>query len=199
MGMEVVAATTEPAEALAAVAEHRPRFLVVDAHDGESDWLTLIEEALAIAPGLKVVAMSACEDGDLIAAAFAAGASAYVVKTASEDDIGAALRLAVTTAVHVATGNLVSANPRRHPDEKEALTRREFEILQFVTEGLSNAAIGRKLWVTEQTVKFHLSNLYRKIGVQNRTAAARWAEQHGVMPVESVSDDPEHLVAGSAA
>jgi DNA-binding NarL/FixJ family response regulator len=185
MGMEVVVATTVPDEALAAVAEHRPQFFVVDAavHDGESDWLTLIEEALAIAPGSKVVAMSACEDADVIAAAFAAGASAYVVKT----------------AVHVATGTSVSAKPRQHADEKEALTRREFEILQFVTEGFSNAAIGRKLWVTEQTVKFHLSNLYRKIGVQNRTAAARWAEQHGVMPVESVSDDAEHLVAGSAA
>ena len=60
------------------------------------------------------------------------------------------------------------------------LTRRELEILQLVAEGHSNAQVGRMLWVTEQTVKFHLSNIYRKLDVSNRTAASRWAHEHGV-------------------
>jgi DNA-binding NarL/FixJ family response regulator len=55
------------------------------------------------------------------------------------------------------------------------LTRRELEILRAVTEGHTNARIGRDLWVTEQTVKFHLSNIYRKLGVSNRTEASRYA------------------------
>jgi DNA-binding NarL/FixJ family response regulator len=199
-GLEVVAATTDPDEALAAVAEHRPRLFVLDpaVHDGKSEWLALVDEAIALAPGLKVVAMSQSGDQDAIEAAFDAGVSAYVVKTASESDIGAALRLAVTTAIHVSTGAQASNRPHQ-PDETEALTRREFEILALVTEGHSNAAIGRKLWVTEQTVKFHLSNLYRKIGVRNRTAAARWAELHGVVPIDGTSAEDEHVAAGSAA
>ena len=61
------------------------------------------------------------------------------------------------------------------------LTRRELEILQLVAEGDSNAQLAKMLWITEQTVKFHLSNIYRKLGVSNRTEAARWAQLHGLL------------------
>jgi DNA-binding CsgD family transcriptional regulator len=61
------------------------------------------------------------------------------------------------------------------------LTKREREILQLVAEGYSNAQLARMLWVTEQTVKFHLSNVYRKLNVANRTEAARWAQLHGLV------------------
>ena len=62
------------------------------------------------------------------------------------------------------------------------LTRRELEILQLVAEGNSNAQVGRLLWVTEQTVKFHLSNIYRKLDVANRTEASRWAQVRNLLP-----------------
>ena len=62
------------------------------------------------------------------------------------------------------------------------LTRRELEILQLVAEGYSNSQLGRMLWVTEQTVKFHLSNIYRKLDVANRTEASRWAQVNGLLP-----------------
>ena len=62
------------------------------------------------------------------------------------------------------------------------LTRRELEILQLVAEGHSNSQLAQMLWVTEQTVKFHLSNIYRKLDVANRTEASRWAEVHGLAP-----------------
>ena len=65
--------------------------------------------------------------------------------------------------------NVVQHSPPR------LLTERELEILQHVAEGLSNSQIGKQLWVTEQTVKFHLSNIYRKLGVGNRTEATRYA------------------------
>ena len=70
------------------------------------------------------------------------------------------------------------------------LTRREREILALATEGKSNAAIARELWVTEQTVKFHLSNIYRKLGVPNRTAASRWAHEHGIETAAPLPEDP---------
>ena len=75
------------------------------------------------------------------------------------------------------------------------LTPRELEILQLVAGGASNGVIARQLWVTEQTVKFHLSNVYRKLGVANRTAASHYAHVHGLADlgrpaVEHSGDDP---------
>jgi len=61
------------------------------------------------------------------------------------------------------------------------LTKREQEILRLVSEGKSNGEVARKLWVTEQTVKFHLSNIYRKLGVTNRTEAGRQAQLIGLL------------------
>jgi DNA-binding NarL/FixJ family response regulator len=183
LGIEVVAASTAPDEALAAIAEHAPSLFVIDpaVRNSERDWLAHVSAALAIVPDMKVVAMSACDEPELIEASFAAGAAAYVVKTATESDIGAALRLALTSAVHLPPANRAPAPVQAPGEEVEALTRRELEILALVAEGHSNAALGRKLWVTEQTVKFHLSNIYRKLGVHNRTAAARWASLHRVV------------------
>ena len=61
------------------------------------------------------------------------------------------------------------------------LTERETSILKALARGLSNDAIGKELWVAEQTVKFHLTNIYRKLGVANRTEAARYAFEHGLI------------------
>ena len=61
------------------------------------------------------------------------------------------------------------------------LTARELEILGLVAEGASNSSIARQLWVTEQTVKFHLSNVYRKLGVANRTEASHRAHVNGLL------------------
>ena len=79
-----------------------------------------------------------------------------------------------------------SVEPLPELDNSPGLTRRELEILQLVAEGLSNAELARKVWVTEQTVKFHLSNIYRKLSVSNRTEASRWAQLHGLLPTPSV-------------
>jgi DNA-binding CsgD family transcriptional regulator len=65
------------------------------------------------------------------------------------------------------------------------LTRREREILQLVAEGNTNGQVARKLWVTEQTVKFHLANIFRKLDVTNRTQASRWAHAHGLLELDA--------------
>ena len=76
------------------------------------------------------------------------------------------------------------------------LTRRELEILQLVAEGHSNAQVGRLLWVTEQTVKFHLSNIYRKLDVSNRTEASRWAQVRNLLPPAGSREPAAAAVAG---
>jgi DNA-binding NarL/FixJ family response regulator len=82
--------------------------------------------------------------------------------------------------------------------EPSPLTARELEILRAVAEGHTNARIGRLLWVTEQTVKFHLSNIYRKLGVSNRTEASRYALVNGMvtLPPRETADMSHTSVAG---
>jgi DNA-binding NarL/FixJ family response regulator len=72
----------------------------------------------------------------------------------------------------------------------EAVSEREVEILELVAQGLTNGEIAQRLWVTETTVKFHLSRIYRKLGVSNRTAAALWLRDRGV-------EDPRSLAESS--
>ena len=68
------------------------------------------------------------------------------------------------------------------------LTKRELEILLLVADGSSNGQLAKKLWVTEQTVKFHLSNIYRKLEVANRTEASRWAHLNGLLAPQEMLD-----------
>jgi DNA-binding NarL/FixJ family response regulator len=176
----VVAKTTSAAEAVELVAEHAADLLVADIEDDPLgvDCVRLARERR---PALKAIVLSALDDQDRIARAFAAGAAAYVVKTAQPDDVCAAVRQAFEHSVYFA-GSGASAPPPPAEEVTAVLTRRELEILQLVAEGHSNAQVGRMLWVTEQTVKFHLSNVYRKLDVSNRTEASRWAQVRNLLP-----------------
>jgi DNA-binding NarL/FixJ family response regulator len=110
---------------------------------------------------------------------------AFVVKKAHPDDLAVAVRQAYEHSIFLPgwTSETEPAFADRpdHPD----LTRRELEILRLVAEGHSNADVAKMLWVTEQTVKFHLSNIYRKLAVGNRTEASRWAQVHGLLSAKS--------------
>jgi DNA-binding CsgD family transcriptional regulator len=75
------------------------------------------------------------------------------------------------------------------PQSHTPLSRRQTEILELVAEGLSTAEMAKKLWLTEQTIKFHLGNIYRKLGVPNRTAAARWAYDHGLLTEDGADNN----------
>jgi len=183
--IEVVGKTTVATTALGLVEEHQPDLLVTALElrpdpDG-FDWLT---EALNRSPGLKVIVLSMYDDPLWIDQAFAAGASAYVIKTVHPDDLTAAIRQAFDHSVYLA-GMRHQTHPRPPAEEQTSgspgLTPRELEILRLVAEGHSNGQLARMLWVTEQTVKFHLSNIYRKLGVANRTEASRWAHVNGLV------------------
>jgi DNA-binding NarL/FixJ family response regulator len=123
--------------------------------------------------------LSVFSDPEHIQAALKRGASGYIVKSVNPIDLPSALRQAVEGTVYHAVG---FPDVDDESNAKAAgLTEREIAILKAVARGLSNQAIGRELWVTEQTVKFHLTNIYRKLGVANRTEAARYAYQHGLV------------------
>jgi DNA-binding NarL/FixJ family response regulator len=189
VGVEVVGKATSSAEALALVQRLRPDLLVADigADDGEKAGLRCLREAREQLPGLRGIVLSLSEGSQDIDAALQAGAAAYVLKSAHPDDLASAVRQAFAHSVYFASPvGAWSSQPNRSVSADRAdLTKREREILQLVVEGYSNAQLARMLWVTEQTVKFHLSNVYRKLSVSNRTEAARWAQLHGLVPTAS--------------
>jgi DNA-binding NarL/FixJ family response regulator len=131
-------------------------------------------------PDVKVVVLAEAHDRASIHAALAAGASAYVLKSVATGDLAAIVRHAATGSVFHATpmptGTSVSSDP-----ETPALTGRERTILEAVAAGLTTAAISERLWVSEHTVKFHLTNIYRKLDVANRAGAVRYALEHDLV------------------
>jgi DNA-binding NarL/FixJ family response regulator len=185
IGVEVVGKTTRPTRALELVEQHHPDVLVtgIDLPGAEMDGVACLRRARERVPSMKAVVLSMHEDHQHVDAALEAGASAYVVKKAHPEDLAAAIRQAFDHSIYLPGSRSVTA-PVAVPtaDETPGLTRREVEILQLVAEGYSNAQLGKMLWVTEQTVKFHLSNIYRKLDVSNRTEASRWAQRQGLLP-----------------
>ena len=188
VNVDVMAKSTSSNSALALVEEHRPDLLItgIKMNDGELDGISFIRQARERHPALRVIVLSMYEDSQHIDAAFGAGAAAYVLKTAHPDDLTSAIRQAFDHSIYLAGARPPAAPPAPELDDSPGLTRRELEILQLVAEGHSNAELARMLWVTEQTVKFHLSNIYRKLNVSNRTEASRWAQLRGLLPARTV-------------
>ena len=177
------AATAE--EAVAIVEEHRPDILVADYSLATSNGGRLLERAQGARAEMRCVVLSEQSDESERDAAFAAGACAYCAKQADPDDLTAAIRQLFSPSIFFAD---TQPRPRRtartSTEGHSALTKRELEILRLAAEGHSNSELARMLWVTEQTIKFHLSNIYRKLDVANRTEASRWAMMNGLLETE---------------
>ena len=184
--VRVAGKATTPAQALALIGAHRPDIFVtgITMGDGDIDGIECVTKARELVPALRSVVLSAHTETEYIDRALDAGAVAYVVKSAHPDDLASAIRQAFQHSVYFAGSRPAPAAswPPAESSEVAELTRREREILQLVAEGHSNATLAKMLWVTEQTVKFHLSNVYRKLDVANRTEAARWAQLNGLLP-----------------
>jgi DNA-binding NarL/FixJ family response regulator len=187
-GIRVLAKHTSSTDGLTAVEEHHPDLLVTGlmTADGEISGVTLIREARERVAEIKVVVFSMFEDTEHIDSALGAGAEAYVLKTAHPDDLTSAVRQVFQHSIFLATVRTIEPQPALTFSENPGLTRRELEILRLVAEGHSNAQLARMLWVTEQTVKFHLSNIYRKLDVANRTEASRWAQLNGILGAQAM-------------
>jgi DNA-binding NarL/FixJ family response regulator len=184
LGLTVGLKTTSPSEVLASLDRVRPDLLVaeVETPGDEIDGIECLAQARGQVPTLRGIVISSHADPTYIDAALEAGASAYVLKTAHPEDFASAIRQAFTSSIFLAGALRPEPSPVGAPARKPAdLTTRELEILRLVAEGLSNSEMARRLWVTEQTVKFHLSNIYRKLDVSNRTQASRWAQVNGLL------------------
>lgn len=173
--IEVVGEATTGSQVLPFVRRTTPDVLLLDLRMPQMDGLACIEQVRKHCPKVKIVVLSAYTDGERIQAALSRGASGYIVKSVNPVDLPSALRQAVDGTFFGPMGS-----PGEEDDAVAAsgLTERELGILKALARGLSNHAIAKECWVSEQTVKFHLSNIYRKLGVANRTEAARFAYEH---------------------
>ena len=185
---EVVAEARVGSQVLPLVSQTNPDLALLDLRMPEMDGLTCLDRIRKQHPKVKVVILSVSTDPELIQNILNRGASAYIVKSVNLQDLPSALRQALEGTVYSAVGL-----PERAVEDEAAkavgLTERETTILKALARGLSNEAIGKELWVAEQTVKFHLTNIYRKLEVSNRTEAARYAYEHGLVesPVRELS------------
>jgi DNA-binding NarL/FixJ family response regulator len=186
-GFEVVGEASNGAQVLPLVRRLRPDLVLLDMRMPQMDGLTCLTKIRKDFPNVKVAMLSVSQDPELIQAALKRGASAYIVKTVDPDDLAAALRQAMNGTVFTTVG--VSEDPGERAAKDAGLTERELVIVRAVARGLSNEAIAKELWVAEQTVKFHLTNIYRKLGVSNRTEAARYAFEQGLVEPGTAAPD----------
>ena len=163
------------------VARTRPDLVLIDPQLCGDDDFGCVAAIHAEHREAKVVLFSVKSNIHHVQAALEAGAAAYIIKTIHPLDLVGALRQTLQRTVFHPR---LSQSLKGENGGAEELTAREREILTAVARGLSNKAISEELWVTEQTVKFHLTNVYRKLGVPSRTAAVRYAHEHGLVGVE---------------
>jgi DNA-binding NarL/FixJ family response regulator len=176
--IEIVGEADSGGDALPLVASLEPDLVLMDVSMPRLDGIACLDSIRAHQPGVKVAMMSAVHDLEVIENALRHGASAFILKSVNPDDLAAVIR-------HIVSGTVIQSVGV--PDAQPAgtnctdLTERELSILQAVARGLSNQAIAKELWIAQPTVKFHVRNIYRKLGVANRTEATRFAYEHGLL------------------
>jgi DNA-binding NarL/FixJ family response regulator len=185
-GFEIVGETQSGTQVLPLVGKTSPDLVLLDVRMPHMDGLACLDQLRTRHPAVKVVMLSASANPELVEAALRRGASAYVIKTVNPDDLPATLRQALEGNVHTAVGG---EEGERASAKALGLTERELTILGALARGLSNDAIAKEFWVAPQTVKFHLTNIYRKLGVKNRTEATRIAYQHGLVESPIYADE----------
>jgi DNA-binding NarL/FixJ family response regulator len=176
-GFEIVHEVSVGSHVVPAVREHRPDVVLLDLRMPELDGLACLERLRKHEPSVAVVILSSYSDPEQIDAARVGGARGYVVKTVEPVDLATVLRTALANETFTVWGAEAEQSPA--PAPASALSEREAAVLEAVARGLSNREIGRQLWISEQTVKFHLRNIYRKLGISSRTEAARYAYRTG--------------------
>ncbi len=178
--VEVVGAVGDGEEAVALAEELSPDVVLIDLSMPHLDGIEATRRILAARPEIHVVVLTAFSDRERILGALDAGALGYLLKDAAPEELLGAIRAAARgeapLAPRAASEVLAARAGRRDAD----LTEREGEVLALVAEGLPNKLIAQRLEISEKTVKAHLTHVFERIGVTDRTQAALWAQRHGI-------------------
>ncbi|MEU6347369.1 response regulator transcription factor [Streptomyces sp. NPDC046977] len=198
--MEVVGEAGSVDHAVARGPALRPHVAILDVRLPDGDGITVCRELRSVMPGLACLMLTSFDDDDALLDAIMAGAAGYVLKQIKGSDLLAAVRTVASgqSMLDPATTARLMESLRAHDepapapqdDALAALSPREREILDLVGEGLTNREIAQRLFVSEKTVKNHISRLLGKLGVERRIQAAVLATQH--RPEGSPPPEPHH-------
>jgi DNA-binding NarL/FixJ family response regulator len=183
-GFQVVGFVDGRQSIRAHLSDKNPDIVLVDDMHVRQHALDRLAEVGEFAPQARSILLTGSMEDEAVDEVFEAGASTVLSKAVHPVALGTLLR-------EVVQGHVIHSPRRTRVStavEDCPLTTRELEILRLAAQGHTNGRIARELWVTEQTVKFHLSNTYRKLGVANRTEASRYAHLHDlVVPHEQLA------------
>jgi DNA-binding NarL/FixJ family response regulator len=181
--VDLVGSVADGEEAVAICAEQAPDVALLDLEMPEVDGIEAARRIGEQSTDTKVVVFTSFSDRQRILQALQAGAIGYLLKDADPNELHRGIVAAARGESPLdpkAAAELLSA--RITPTPTDALSRRETEVLVLVAGGLANKQIGRRLGISEKTVKGHLTRIFQAIGVADRTQAALWAERNGMLP-----------------
>ena len=173
-------AASGPAGVASAAAE-RPDIVLMDLRMPGGDGVAATEQIVASVPGTRVIVLTTYESDRDILRAIEAGACGYLLKDASPADLADAVRAAARGETVLAPSVASTLVRQVRKPAPPALSAREAEVLRLVARGLTNADIGRQLYISEATVKTHLLRVFAKLDVADRTAAVTTAMEHGLL------------------
>jgi two-component system, NarL family, response regulator LiaR len=188
--IQVVGASSNGREALAMVRGLEPDVVLMDLLMPVMDGISATKAIRSELPEVEVIALTSVLENALVTGAVRAGAIGYLFKDTDAEELSRAIKAAAEGRVHLAPE--AAARLMREvsaPENPEALTDRETEVLTLVARGKSNRQIASELFVEEQTVKSHVLNILRKLGVQSRTQAALHAVRTGLVSTEELSEE----------
>ena len=183
--IEIVGTAADGRSAVEAVALCRPNVVVMDISLPELDGIEATRQILdaddAGDGDVKVVMLTAHSERHHVARAIAAGATGYLLKDADPDDLADGIRAAAKGDAPLDPRAAKALIPERDRSVTPRLSRRKLEVLRLVGAGLANKRIAHRLGISERTVKAHLTGVFAAIGVTDRTQAALWARDRGIL------------------
>lgn len=177
--IQLIGVVTDGASAVTTALAERPDVVLMDLSMPVMDGIEATRKITAARPDVHVVVLTSFSDNRRIVEALRAGASGYLLKHASADELLNGIRAAAAGDAPLdPKAARVMLDAQRAQPNRPDLTAREREVLQLIAAGDANKQIARKLGITERTVKSHLTNIFAAIDVSSRTQAAMWAAEH---------------------
>ena len=184
--IKVIAEAQNGAEAVAQARHYKPHVVLMDLVMPEMDGIEATRRIREINPETKIIVLSSFTEDDKVFPAIKAGADGYLLKDISPSDLAIAIRTVIQgkSQLHPEIAKKLMnqfIDPKaRHQDVSEELTAREVEVLRALARGMSNAELAAALFISEKTVKTHISNILSKLNLADRTQAAIYAYKHGL-------------------
>jgi NarL family two-component system response regulator LiaR len=189
--MEVVGEASNGREAITMAREFEPDVVLMDLLMPVIDGIEATGAIRAEMPDVEVIALTSVLDDGSVTGAVRAGAIGYLLKDTDAEELRRAIKAAAEGRVHLAPEAAARLMREvRAPESPEALTERETEVLRVLARGKANKQIAASLFVSEKTVKAHVSSILMKLGVQSRTQAALYAVRTGLVSTEELGEEP---------